>query len=123
MSQIGFIQYFGQDIGALCVAMCRLNLKLYGITPMKLIVADLARFSAMQAMSPAAAEAYKEVLVAEATGNTEARAGFVERLNESRQGMLFEDPGSQGAGEMTGSRRTNGRKGCDDVRNSNLLQA
>jgi hypothetical protein len=94
LSQIGFVQYFGQDIDELCVDMCRLNLKLYGITPMRITRATVDALEEwLPKVNSKLAERYTEVLTAEASGDTSARGALVEEINAQRveQISLFGD--------------------------------
>jgi hypothetical protein len=85
LSQIGFVQYFGQDIDELCVDMCRLNLKLYGITPMRITRATVDALEEwLPKVNAQIAERYAETLHAEAAGDTSARAALVEEINAQR---------------------------------------
>ena len=42
LSQIGYLQYSGMDLDRLCVDMARLNMRLYGLTPMRIEPVTLA---------------------------------------------------------------------------------
>jgi len=48
LSQIGYLQYFGLDIDPLCVEMCRLNLRLYGLVLLRIEPVTLDTLSRLQ---------------------------------------------------------------------------
>jgi hypothetical protein len=94
LSQIGFIQYFGQDVDRLCVEMAKLNLKLYGITPTQVQPMTLEALMKLKPSIPSPlAERYEQVLQAEAVGDNSKKAAFVDELNQARlqQASLFTD--------------------------------
>ncbi|MBI3654106.1 MAG: N-6 DNA methylase [Acidobacteria bacterium] len=92
LSQIGFIQYYGQDIDALCVEMTRLNMRLYGITPVKLEPITSEAMTQRVIESEELKPKFEEAIAAQANGDKEK---FVEAAQTSKQarfeqGALFE---------------------------------
>jgi hypothetical protein len=81
------------DINPLCVEMARLNLRLYGITPMRLEPVTLEAPASLKAQAGPWAEAYEQVLTAPPATQPAAQAALVERINPGRrqQLSLFEE--------------------------------
>ncbi len=111
LSQIGFIRYYGQDLDGLCVEMCRLNLRLYGIVPLGIEDVTWEALARLQSAKPddqGVIEQYNEVLAAECAGDNLKRQEVVETINHTRlvQASLFESlvEGSQ-QGVMSAHRK------------------
>lgn len=82
---IGFVQFFGMDIDATCVSMCRLNMRLYGIEKVKLSDASI---EALFQAPPPYDELYESVRAAKENGDTAAVERALEVVNIARQGTL-----------------------------------
>jgi len=93
LAQIGYVQYVGCDIDPLCCAMARLNLRLYGITPLRLEPVTLEALASLQETAGPWARAYKTVLTAPPTEQETVRVAVVEQINRHRreQLSLFEE--------------------------------
>ena len=85
LAQIGYVQYSGMDIDPLCVEMARLNLRLYGITPLRLEPATLDALEQLTETAGPWAEAYQAVITAPPTQQEQARAAVVEQINRHRR--------------------------------------
>lgn len=58
----GLVEFYGVDINPLCVDMCRLNFRLYGIIPLKLAPADLLSIRELQSLPDPYPELYEKAL-------------------------------------------------------------
>jgi methylase of polypeptide subunit release factors len=94
LSQIGYLRYTGADIDPLCVEMCRLNLRLYGLIPLRLEVPTLeALADGLAKITGPWTPAYQAILEAPVVQQSAAKAALVERINRGRieQLSLFEE--------------------------------
>lgn len=82
---IGFVQFYGMDIDATCVSMCRLNMRLYGIEKVKLSDASI---EALFQAPPPYDELYESVRLAKQNGDAVAEARSLELIGKARQGTL-----------------------------------
>lgn len=80
----GFIQLYGVDIEPLCVEMCRLNMRLYGLSPSGIDPVDLLTLAQMQAL-PEPHKTLYENAVADAPPG---RDHWIEQVNQGRVGQL-----------------------------------
>jgi len=64
MSHLGAIQYVGADIDPRCVDMVRLNLRLYGIDPVRTLPTTLERLDDLRRIAGPMVPAYEAVLQA-----------------------------------------------------------
>jgi hypothetical protein len=90
---IGYVQYAGVDIDPLCVEMCRLNLRLYGLTPLRLEPVTLEALVSLKETAGPWAPAYEAVVTAPPAEQATVRAAVVEQINAHRlqQLSLFEE--------------------------------
>lgn len=87
---IGYAQFFGTDIRHLPVRMTELNLKLYGITPIRIKPADLLKaYELIQLPSPHK-EVYQQLQTDKLLGNPEAEEKAVLKLQMAGQLNLFD---------------------------------
>jgi hypothetical protein len=93
LAQIGYVQDSGCDIDPLCVEMARLNLRLYGITPLRLEPTTLDVLERLTETAGPWADAYQAVITAPPAQQEQARAAVVEQINAHRwqQLSLFEE--------------------------------
>jgi hypothetical protein len=85
LSQIGYLQYSGMDLDQLCVDMARLNLRLYGLTPMRIEPATLAALeSRLEERAGPWAPAYQAVLEASPAQRPAVEAEVVKTINRAR---------------------------------------
>jgi hypothetical protein len=93
LAQIGYVQYSGCDIDPLCCEMARLNLRLYGITPLRLEPATLDALERLPETAGPWAQAYQAVITAPPAQQGDARAAVVAQINAHRrqQLLLFEE--------------------------------
>lgn len=92
LSQIGFIQYFGQDIDALCVEMCRLNLRLYGIIPVSLAPLTVELLLNKPELFGRHRENLEAAVAAKSQGDVEKAVMIAQEVKQEKlkQGLLFE---------------------------------
>jgi hypothetical protein len=90
---IGYVQYAGVDIDPLCVEMCRLNLRLYGLTPLRLEPVTLEALVSLKETAGPWAPAYEAVVTAPPAEQATVRAAVVEQINAHRlqRLSLFEE--------------------------------
>jgi hypothetical protein len=93
LAQIGYVQSSGIDIDPLCVEMCRLNLRLYGLTPLRLEAVTLEALVSLKGTAGPWAPAYEAVVTAPPAEQETVRAAVVEQSNAHRiqQLSLFEE--------------------------------
>ena len=94
LSQIGYVQYTGIDLDALCVDMARLNLRLYGLTPMRLQAATLAALEGHLSQAAGVwAPAYQAVIEAAPAEQPALQEAVIRKINRARveQLSLFEE--------------------------------
>jgi hypothetical protein len=93
LAQIGYVQYSGCDIDPLCCEMARLNLRLYGITPLRLEPATLDALERLAETAGPWADTYQAVITAPPAQQEDARAAVVAQINAHRrqQLSLFEE--------------------------------
>ncbi|MGH9821650.1 MAG: N-6 DNA methylase [Blastocatellia bacterium] len=87
---IGWVRFYGQDIQHIAVEMCRLNLKLYGITPLRIKPADCLTALELLNLPEPYQEAYSQL-----DGSPEGHIAALEVLSDAglRQPSLWdEDP-------------------------------
>lgn len=81
---LGMIQFYGVDIDPICVEMARLNMRLYGITPLGIRPVTLELLSQIDFGSP-----YQELYTGRLTAETEEDAIYwQEGIDLARQGQL-----------------------------------
>jgi hypothetical protein len=78
----------GCDIDPLCVEMARLNLRLYGIPPLRLEPATLDALERLPETAGPWAEAYQAVITAPPAPQEQARAAVIEQINAHRRQQL-----------------------------------
>lgn len=59
---LGLVQFYGVDISPLCVEMCRLNMRLYGLQPLGIQPADLLSLVELQALPEPYPELYERAI-------------------------------------------------------------
>ncbi len=84
LAQIGYVQDSGCDIDSLCCEMARLNLRLYGITPLRLEPATLDALERLPATAGPWAAAYQAVITAPPAQQEVARSAVVAQINAYR---------------------------------------
>lgn len=92
LSQIGYIQYYGIDIDPLCVEMCRLNMRLYGLDPLRITPATADKLAELADSLGPMEQPYQEIVTAQPEERPAKEAALVERINAARleQLSLFE---------------------------------
>ena len=92
LSQIGYIQYYGIDIDPLCVEMCKLNMRLYGLDALQITPATAAKLVEFAGQLGPMEKPYQEVIAAQPEEHPAEKAALVERINAARieQLILFE---------------------------------
>jgi hypothetical protein len=93
LADIGYVRYVGIDIDSLCVEMCRLNLRLYGLTPLRLEPVTLEALGSLKETASPWAPAYEAAVTAPPAEQETVRAAVVEQTNAHRlqQLSLFEE--------------------------------
>jgi hypothetical protein len=81
---IGFVQFFGQDISNIAVGMCRLNMKLYGLTPLGIKPADMLKAWELAALPSPHKKIYTDYQADLEQGREDAQERAAERLAEAR---------------------------------------
>jgi hypothetical protein len=92
---MGWVQFFGQDIRLLPVRMTRLNLKLYGIPSVRIKPADLLTAAELASLPSPHSEIYTQLQADQAAGVDNATEIAEVRLEESQMSQMtmpFFDP-------------------------------
>ena len=88
LSQIGYIQYYGIDIDPLCVEMCRLNMRLYGLDPLRITPATTEKLLELAGQLGPMEQPYQEVIQALPEERPAKEAVLIERINAARVEQL-----------------------------------
>ena len=94
LSQIEYIEYTGCDLDQLCVDMARLNMRLYGLMPLRIEAVTLeALATRLEERAGPWAPAYQAVLEAPPEQRPALQAEVVKQINRTRieQLSLFEE--------------------------------
>jgi methylase of polypeptide subunit release factors len=81
LAQIGYVQYSGMDIDPLCVEMCRLNLRLYGVVPLRIEPVTLEALGRLKEQVRPWAAAYEAAVTAPPLQQPALQHAVVEQVN------------------------------------------
>jgi hypothetical protein len=87
MIDIGFVQFYGQDIDHTCVDMCRLNMRIYGMLSGSFKVYDDPLD--LDNVPPQMRESYETVRIARENGDRETEQQGLNQVASYRQSFLF----------------------------------
>jgi hypothetical protein len=90
---IGWVQFFGQDLRLLPVRMCQLNLKLYGIPPVLIKPADVLTAAELASLPSPHREIYTEFQADTHAGVDNAAEVAEVRVQQMKQLGMFEGQG------------------------------
>jgi hypothetical protein len=95
LARIGYVQDSGMDIDPLCVEMCRLNLRLYGVVPLRIEPVTLEALGRLKEQAGPWAPAYEAVVTAPTPERPALQHAVVEQINRHRREplSLFEEGG------------------------------
>ena len=88
LAQIGYVQYSGMDIDPLCVEMCRLNLRLYGVVPLRIEPVTLEALGRLKEQVGPWGAAYEAAVTAPPLQQPALQHAVVKQINRHRREQL-----------------------------------
>jgi hypothetical protein len=85
LAQIGYVQYSGMDIDPLCVEMCRLNLRLYSVVPLRIESVTLEALGRLKERAGPLTAAYEAAVTAPPLEQPALQHAVVEQINRHRR--------------------------------------